>query len=246
MKITTLNLQGFTDWKARKPLIMDYLTKENPDIILFQEVVFLPEVSAWNQAQILNRELNYPYEHSSVTRLQVGLEYETYREGLAFVSRFPVTTTDTIVLKKAPEDPLNRIIQLIDVVINNQTIKLANVHFSVTDTTDFATAHLQETLAILAEREEERIIIGDFNLTSLDTTTALWRDHYTASTTFPYVSFPGMNKSIDYILVPKSYNLDSVIESGDGLSDHRALTAGISRLELVEAVRQSEATLVHI
>jgi endonuclease/exonuclease/phosphatase family metal-dependent hydrolase len=228
MKITTLNLQGFTDWQQRQPHILGYLKELDSDIVLFQEAVFIPEISPYNQVELLNQSLHYPHEHSDITRLQVGTEYETYREGLAFISKFPVARTDTIILKKAPLDQHNRIIQLLDVVIDGEVVKLANVHFSITDTIDFATAHLHETLDILAARGEERIIVGDFNLDHLEDSADVWRPHYNATTTFPYVSYPGMNKRNDYVLIPKAYEFGEYELSDDTLSDHRALTVEIN------------------
>lgn len=228
MRITTLNLESYDDWQKREPRIIDYLAQTRPDIILFQEVVFIPEISPYNQVSRLNQTLGFSQEHSSISRLQVGEKYETYREGLAFLTSLPVLKTEVIILKKAPLDAHNRIIQLFDVKVNDQIVKLANVHFSITDVTDFATAHLHETLDILAMRHEERIIMGDFNLDNLEDSAALWQNDYTASTTTPYVSYPSMNKRNDYVLLPKRYQLDSVQVSGDTLSDHRALTVDIS------------------
>lgn len=227
MKLTTLNLQGFTNWERRQSKIIDYLRDTKPDIILFQEVVFLPEISPYNQVQLLNQELQYPYEHSSVTRLQVGVDYATFREGLSTLSNFPIVSSDTIILKKAPGDEHNRIIQLVDILRNNQVIKIANVHFSLSDTTDYATAHLVETLEILSARKEVRIIAGDFNLENLEKTSALWRDTYTASSHIPYISQPSLGKCIDYVLIPKAYSFESIEVSSDELSDHRAVTVTV-------------------
>lgn len=227
MELTTLNLQGFDDWEARKDLILNHLQEVSSDVVLFQEAVFLPEVSPFNQAQLLNQELGYPFEHSAISRLQVGLTYETYREGLAAISRFPITKADTIVLKQHPDDEHNRIIQLLDVDVEGEIFKLANVHFSLTDTVDFASAHLKETLDIIAARGEERIIVGDFNVSDLDALADLWQDKYAASTEFNYVSYPSMDKCIDYILIPKAYRFEALTTSEPGLSDHNAITAKI-------------------
>lgn len=228
MKLTTLNLAGFTDWQQREPKIVEYLKQESPDAIFFQEVVFLPELSPHNQAQLVNKSLGYLFEHSSTTRLQVGEEYPTYREGLAVLSKTPVVKSDTIVLKKVPADEHNRIVQFIDIFVDGQTIQFANVHFSITDFADFATAHLRETLDILEKRDEKRIIIGDFNLSTLDDSKDLWEKDYTSSEQTPYITYPGMNKRVDYVLLPKNYSLQSVTVSDDSLSDHRALTVTIA------------------
>ncbi len=227
MKLTTLNLQGFTDWNDRQPEIIAYLEATKPDVIFFQEVVFIPSVSPYNQMQLLNKELGYSFEHSAVTRLQVGAQYPVFREGLAILSNYPVISTDTIVLQKAEGDEHDRIAQLIDIDLNGTVIKLANVHFSLSDTVDYATAHLTETLGVLTARGEERIIAGDFNLDHLEESVDVWGDRYQATTNVPYVSFPAMNKRNDYMLVPKAYNFSDPVVSGDELSDHRAVTIEI-------------------
>ena len=231
MKLTTLNLQGFVDWKNRKPEIVAYLKATQPDIILFQEVVFIPSISEQNQVQILNEDLHYTYEHSSITRLQPSHEYAVFREGLAFLSKYPVLKTDTIVLQQAEGDQHNRIIQLIDIQIGGDIIKLANVHFSLTDTTDFATAHLQETLDIIESRGEERIIAGDFNIDHLEELVDVWGEHYEASTKVEYISYPAMQKRNDYVLVPRGIDFDHLTTSGNSLSDHRAVTVEIDLSE---------------
>jgi endonuclease/exonuclease/phosphatase family metal-dependent hydrolase len=228
MRITTLNLQEFTDWELRQTAIIEYIQSQSPDIILFQEVVFLPTISPYNQVQLLNQKLQYPYVDSAVTRLQPSSKYETYREGLAAVSKYPVVQSDTLILKQAPGDEHNRIVQLLDFAVEDKIIKLANVHFSLTDTVDYATAHLKETLDIIATRNEDRIITGDFNLSHLEELSDLWQDHYRCSTEQEYISFPKTNKRIDYFLIPKSYSFETIFTSeGTILSDHYAVTADI-------------------
>lgn len=240
LTLTSLNLQGFEDWEQRKPLILDYLTRINPDAILFQEAVFLPGVSPHNQAQLLNQTLGYPYEVSTVSRLQKGVEYPVYREGLALLSKYPVTSSDTLVLKQSEGDDLNRIIQLTDIKVGKSIVRLGNVHFSITDVVDFATPHLIETLDILKSRQEKRILIGDFNLTYLEDSSDVWGDDYKASTEVPYISYPFLSekpKRTDYALIPNEYTFDSIEVSEDGLSDHRALTVVI---DIPDAILQTQ------
>jgi endonuclease/exonuclease/phosphatase family metal-dependent hydrolase len=227
MRLTTLNLYGFTDWEQRKPEIIDYLKATNPDVIFFQEVVFLPDLSPFNQVQILNQELGYQYEHSAITRLQDSPHYDAYREGLAMLSKYPVTKSNTVVLKQEEGDEHNRILQLVDILMGDQTIKLANVHFSLTDDVDFATAHLMETLEIMNGHNEKRIIAGDFNMDHLEDLEHIYKDNYEASTKIPYISYPTMNKRNDYVLVPKPFTIKNLSLSSDKLSDHTAVTVDI-------------------
>ena len=231
IKLTSLNLQGFEDWDARKPKILDYLKKEDSDVVVFQEAVFIPDISPHNQAQLLNQDLEYPYQVSTISRLQPSVHYRTYREGLALISKYHIRSSDTLILKKAEGDEHNRILQLIDIWIGDQIIRIGHVHFSITDVVDYATPHLEETLAILKARNEKRILIGDFNLTYLEETSALWENDYKASTEVSYITYPSWHegpKRTDYALIPKEYSFSSITVSEDGLSDHRALTVEIN------------------
>lgn len=239
MKITSLNLQGFDHWDARKPEIIQYLRDESPDVIFFQEVVYLPELSPYTPAQLLGAELDYTYEQSAVSRLQVGLEYPVYREGLALLSRYPVIKSDILVLKQDERDHHQRIVQLVDIMVDHRIVKLANVHFSITDDYDFATPQLVELLDTLKARGEQRIIAGDFNLDRLEDSEAVWGDQYLASTCFDYLSFPSWNKRNDYFLIPKGYAFETFDTSGDGLSDHRGLTTTLALPQQTSDWRQA-------
>lgn len=227
MRITTLNLHEFNDWEARQPAIIEYLQSTSADIILFQEVVYLPTISPYNQVQLLNQALKYPSIQSAVTRLQPSSKYETYREGLAAISKYPVVQSDTIILKQTQGDEHNRIVQLLDVEIDGRIVKIANIHFSLSGTVDYATPHFKETLEILVSRGEERIIAGDFNLSNLEEMSVLWEPNYRCSTEQDYISYPSMNKRIDYFLIPKSYSFETISTSEAEISDHRAVTAEI-------------------
>ena len=143
------------------------------------------------------------------------------------MSKYPIIESDTLVLKKAPGDEHNRIVQLLDISLGDRVLKIANVHFSLTDTIDFATAHLKETLEILSARGEERIIAGDFNMDHLEALSGIWEEHYRSSTERPYVSFPAMNKRIDYFLIPHANSFLDISTSTGELSDHQAVTVDI-------------------
>jgi endonuclease/exonuclease/phosphatase family metal-dependent hydrolase len=230
LTLTTLNLQGFEQWDERKPRILEYLKRIDADVVVFQEAVFLPSISPHNQAQLLNQDLNYPYQVSTISRLQASEEYPVYREGLAIVSKYHIRSSDTLILKKAEGDEHNRILQLVDVWIDNTIIRIGHIHFSITDVIDYATPQLEETLSILKARNEKRILIGDFNLSHLEETSHLWEGDYIASTDVPYITYPNWHegpKRTDYALIPKEYAFTSISVSEDGLSDHRALTVEI-------------------
>jgi endonuclease/exonuclease/phosphatase family metal-dependent hydrolase len=227
MRITTLNLRGFFDWEARSPQIVAYLRGVDPDVILFQEVVFLPDVSPFSPVELLNRDLGLPFRHEAITRLQRGRTHPVYREGLAVLSRLPLAATQTLALQHETGDPHQRIVQLVDVSGDDGLWPLANVHLSVRD--DFALRNLGEVLTILREKEERRVLGGDFNVNHLERHAALWRDAVLTSTVAQYQSHPSSSENDDYFLVPTEFRIDRVLVSGDELSDHEAITVDLSR-----------------
>ena len=232
MRITSLNLRGFFDWEQRSKRVIDFLRHTDSDVILFQEVVYLPDESPFSPVELLNRSLGYPYRHSAITRLQDSPTYGVYREGLAVLSRLPIPSTEALVLRHEDHDPHHRIVQFLDVQDGPVTHRLADVHLSVRD--DFALHHLQEVLAILADRGEQRIIGGDFNVNHLEQHRSLWRDDYVLTSDIEqYVSYPHSRQANDYFLVPKTYAIGEIRLSSNDLSDHRALTVD---LDLTAAV----------
>ncbi|MDB5187395.1 MAG: hypothetical protein JWM07_867 [Candidatus Saccharibacteria bacterium] len=237
MKITfsSVNVQSFTDWEDRKPNIIDYVKQTDPDVVLFQEVTFLPQINAENQVSILNKSLGYLYENSAVTRLQASTEFENYREGLGLISKYPILKSETFILKQQSHDEHQRIVQLVDILCDEKVVKFANVHFSISDRDEsLPREHLHELLQVLESRGETRIIGGDFNMNEIDLNADLWHDTYVSSSVTPYITYPSMNKRIDYFLLPKEYSFISITTSGDGLSDHRALTVVAEEGALVQ------------
>ena len=228
MRITSLNLRGFFDWDARSPQIVAYLRGIDPDVVLFQEVVFLPDVSPFSPVELLNRGLGMPFRHEAITRLQRGRAHPVYREGLAVLSRLPLEATQTLALQHQTGDPHQRIVQLVDVTAADGPWRLANVHLSVRD--DFALHHLGEVLTILRDKDERRILGGDFNVNHLERHAALWHDAVLTSSVATYQSHPSSEENDDYFLVPTEFRIDRVLVSGDDLSDHEAITVDLSRV----------------
>lgn len=229
MKLTTLNLFGrFNNWPMRREEIVHYLSSVEADIVFFQEVVYLPDESPYAQVTELNDALTYPYEQSAVTRLQTSELYSEHREGQGIISKFPIIKSETLVLRQHPHDHLQRIVQFIDVQVNDQIVKFANVQFA--ELPFHAVIHFEELLDILRARNEQRIIVGDFNIPNIDVPlyAKFWQQDYISSSATPYISYPSLETRIDYVLIPKTYAFGDITLSGDTLSDHRALTTDVS------------------
>lgn len=227
LKVCTLNLWGFNDWEQRQTAIVDYLKNTDPDVVFFQEVIYDPEVSAQTQVSLLNKVLDYKYEYVEVPRSFSNDKAKNHREGLAALSKHRVAKSETLALRKNEADKHVRIVQMLDIQVGSSAVQFANVHFS--SQTEFSRAHLQELLGLLDGRDEERIIIGDFNMLLPDEDRGLFEKSYILSTDFvSYISYPEKSETLDYILLPKDCVFHNIDTSTENLSDHNAVTAEIS------------------
>lgn len=231
VKIFNLNLWNYTNWEGRKPKIIKTIKKHDPDIITFQEVRDDVQFNKKgdNQANILNKELNYPhYSFYPVTEKQKE-NPEKYKrhciEGTAILSKFPILEEHKLKLRKHKEDKYNcgnlhvkiKAEKIIDLIL----VHYSNSHY-------FSLLHLIETLEYVKEKKIEPIIIGDFNMIDSYVLVNQTKDHFNCSYTFKkYISYPSANQTLDYILIPNQYQFKSlnIVKS---LSDHCALFSEIN------------------
>ena len=231
MKLISLNLAGFKDWESRQQKIVDFVNEEDPDAVLLQEVRYDPSISAYSQSTLLNRLLTntFPHTQTTVSKFYQPSFGNAYREGLATLSKYPISNSESLVLTKQAEDKHPRIIQNLDLNINGNQVGLVNIHLS---NNQYSAKQLSEILDILLSRKDERIIAGDFNIFKLEDVKDKYTEHYSSSIDFKsYVSFPSENLTLDYILIPKKSSSLRSLETHDGLSDHNAL---VSIVELHE------------
>lgn len=222
LSILSLNIAGYKEWGHRENKIVAFINGNTFDIVLLQEIKYDPTVSPLSQALQLNAlfEEPFPFTQTTVNKFYMSSNGNDYREGLAVLSRFPITNSEVLVLKQHPDDKHPRIVQNIDLSINKRQLFVSNIHLS---NNEHSVSQLSELLSILKSRNEKRIIAGDFNIFSLSDHKQLYDKEYTATTEVKkYISYPSENRTLDYALVPKEYAFHFV-QVFDGLSDHNAL-----------------------
>ena len=223
MKITCLNLAGYKNWSNRESLIIKYLDKVQSDIVFFQEVKYNPDISILDQAQLINSMLSasYQYSQSAISRTYITSDGKESREGLSVLSKYPIIESEILVLKKRNDDHHTRIIQNVDILVGGQLQKFTNVHFS---NNSYSDEQLKEVLSIIKQRDEKRIIVGDFNIADINSVSHLFSERYISSfSQSKYISFPSEAATFDHILIPSEYKFTS-FSLGENLSDHNALT----------------------
>jgi len=232
LKILNLNLYNYNNWDERKLKIIDFIQKNNPDIIALQEVRDDVQFNkkGYNQAKQLNSRLNYPYyAFSEVTdkRKERPERYDHYCiEGIAVLSKLPIIKIEKEKLKKHPKD-IHNCGNLYVRVQAEKTIDFLVVHFSNSDL--FSLLHLKETLKQIKSKKITPIIAGDFNMWDYQKLYNLIKKDYKSSRQYKeYISYPPKKWTLDYILIPKEFKFKSFKCTGKGLSDHRALIAEVN------------------
>ncbi len=246
MKIISLNLAGRSnfgkDYSARIQSIIDFIDRENADVVCMQEVTTSQHSSL---AERINDGLKNPYPFVSahmsekytydkfsapfLEKWRTGLieHYDDYsNDGMAILSREPISRDTSIVMKPAPADERGKAdlrVRVSQIVKLESGISIANVHFA---TNNNAYLQLQE----LIEYRKTNIIVGDFNMSIKDMQSHedTWSTYYKESTDFQdYISFPDENATFDHMLLDSNYSFVS-IDTFDGLSDHSAVIYNIT------------------
>ncbi len=240
LKILDLNIWNYGEWEYRKPKIIQFIKKHNPDVITFQEIRDDVKFNKKgdNQAKQLKRKLNYPYyAFYAVTdkRKEKPEEYKRYSiEGTAVLSKFPISKITKLPLKKHPKD-IHYCGNLFVKINAKEKFNLVVVHFS--NNSLFSKLHLMETLKQIKAKKIKPIIVGDFNFWKTGLLNKLIKKDYLNSFEYKkYVSYPQTEKeyypsppirwTLDYILIPKEFKFKSLKCEGK-VSDHRALIAEI-------------------
>lgn len=225
MRIATFNIAGRKGVDIRLDKIINFLDKENIDIVCLQEVTFKNTLSL---AHRINSDLSKPYEF-----IQANLAEEYIRngepqtDGLAIMSRRNISEAKIITLTKVPDDENGRpdfhrrIAQLVTL---ENGIKITNTHLASNNN-----SHLQfkELLKLIPS---DYILAGDFNLPKQKMLALknAWGKSYGCSVEFKdYISFPKENQTFDYILAPTSTKITN-IRIVEELSDHNAIVCEIA------------------
>ena len=228
MKILTLNLWRYYDWEKRFENILKSISKKDPDIIFLQEVQLNKEFSNLSQVEILKNKLSgYKYSIFSTTTIKtrqrdVALKIPV-QQGIAILSKYPITNSFNYFLKLSKDEDERRSILCFDIEKDGNIKKMANVHLG--NRTDWAEKQLKEIIDFLSQRNEKRVLVGDFNLFEITEYKKTLKDYINSYSFKKYDSFISDDKTgtLDYVLIPNSYNFKSLDTIDEYLSDHKGL-----------------------
>jgi endonuclease/exonuclease/phosphatase family metal-dependent hydrolase len=231
-KVITLNIWNYNRFDERKQRIIDFLREEDADVVALQEIRDDARfnVEGEHQAKQLNDALNYPFivfeSMMDLNEIDKTPLLPRRVEGLALLSKHPVTSHSMIPLASHPDDKFQRKILHCRADINGHHTDFVVVHFSPHEL--FSELHLVETLRLVEHNNWRAVILGDFNIHDHGVLLRQIDGKLISSFSHtPYVSLPSRQWTLDYVLIPPEYRFESVRASKEGLSDHRGVITRI-------------------
>jgi len=166
-------------------IVTSEVKKLNPDIIAFQEIDFdasrsyhvnqeeeISKLGFNYRAQTINwdkRYLPFPY-------WPISMHYGKVVSGQSIISKYPLKEQQRIVLQRVADAPfhrdafyLERLAQVVKVVLNGKEVVLINVHLEAFEAATRA-KQLEEVLEIFNKYKDRypTILLGDFNSKARD------------------------------------------------------------------------------
>ncbi len=231
ISLFTLNLWRYYDFDLRFPKIIRELKEKQPDVIFLQEVQIDKTKSPFSQVELIKKELSeYIYSLHSTIYLKTNQRNEKLvvpiQHGMAVLSKYPIVNSFEyyLPLQEGNEEP--RSILCCDIDINGVVRKFANIHF--TNNEEMAKDQIGDFLGFIKSRNEERIMVGDFNMFHLYEYKSLLKGYKLSYDYKKYISYPKDNGTLDYILIPESCEFESLELINEDLSDHKGIFIKIS------------------
>jgi endonuclease/exonuclease/phosphatase family metal-dependent hydrolase len=205
------------------------------DVVAFQE----SDSASWwsgnqNQVQTLSTLLNMPHTLMGVHAQRSRLEY-----GTSLVSRQPMSETQSIVYRSSfPLPPKGFVVGVM--TIDEKEIAVVSIHLDPRKSS-IRTRQIDELQKTLATLDLPLIVMGDFNAEwgpELEGyCTKLGLKSYQPTQTL--VSFPKLNRRLDWILIGDGLEFRDYFTESTTLSDHNLVVA---TLRLTETSDDSPST----
>jgi endonuclease/exonuclease/phosphatase family metal-dependent hydrolase len=162
IKILTWNIWNYNEWEARKPYLGKCIEDIDADIIALQEVRY-NYLQGPNQAEELAANL----EGYSMVVQPAAVETHHW-EGLAILSKYPITQVNYWGLSRDPQDladaPHQRIVLGAEVICGDLPLCLFNSHWSLSRPARVRTAReVLGFMGLFAGTNTRTLLMGDFN-----------------------------------------------------------------------------------
>ena len=179
IKILTLNTHSLMEKEDVQDVFVSAIKKELPDIIALQEV----NQTIGKDKAFVNNEFCFPLQDSEIkednyalnvikklsdagckyfwTWLKIKKSYDKFEEGLAFLSRYPIEKTDTVLLSKTCD--FNNWKKRMALGVKIGDAWFYNVHMGWFDDEEEPFSSQWEKLQLALSDKKNVFLMGDFN-----------------------------------------------------------------------------------
>lgn len=165
--------------------VLSETKKENPDIIAFQEIDYDASRSYHVNQESEIADLGYNYRAKTINWDErylpfpywpISMHFGKVVSGQSIISKYPLKEQQRIVLQRVADAPfhrdafyLERLAQVVKVVLNGKEVVLINIHLEAFDK-DTRVKQFEEVVAIFNKYKENypTILLGDFNSQARD------------------------------------------------------------------------------
>jgi len=238
MKIVTLNVWRYFEWKKRKDKVINFLKEQKADIVFFQEAAYDDRLkNKWlNQVEEINKSLKYKNFVYGKLRDMIKWHKEPIdwkmHYGLGILTNYSITKKKLVILPHVELDKNFGFLYL-EVQTPQGKIDIINVHLENTD--KGSKKQLKYILNWCAKRKIMPIMAGDFNMRITENIKLAEENFHISYLIKPYKSFmPAAHTTtkipitLDYIIAHKSkFDILNIKCVKTKISDHYPLLAKI-------------------
>ncbi|PQJ82825.1 endonuclease/exonuclease/phosphatase family protein [Polaribacter glomeratus] len=171
-------------------IVLAETKKINPDIIAFQEIDYSASRSYFINQQEEIAKLGYGYRAQTINWDErylpfpywpISMQFGKVVSGQSIISKYPLKEHQRIVLSRVADEPyyrnvfyLERLAQVVKVVLNTKEVVLINAHLEAFDIPT-REQQLAEVLKIFNQYKDAypTILLGDFNSSAIDQTAVI-------------------------------------------------------------------------
>jgi endonuclease/exonuclease/phosphatase family metal-dependent hydrolase len=154
--------------------------KVNPDIIAFQEIDYDASRSHHINQEVAIANLGYSYRAKTINWDErylpfpywpISIHFGKVVSGQSVISKYPLKEQQRIILPRVADEPfyrnafyLERLAQVVKVVLNNQEVVIINIHLEAFDK-ETRVCQFEEVIKLFNQYKDKypTILLGDFN-----------------------------------------------------------------------------------
>jgi endonuclease/exonuclease/phosphatase family metal-dependent hydrolase len=218
-KVASYNVEAWQECLANTDVLAEGIAETGADIVGLQEIdMFLKRSGYKNMAEEIARVAGYPHY-----RFVRAIDHQGGQYGTAILSKYPIEKMEVTNLESTNEKrSLGRFV----INVEGERINYLNTHISYLEPEIYS--HIDQ-LAKILEGYESYVITGDFNTCNFKLLEVFHGHRMVNNAENELFSFPATKAGIDNIIMTEDFEYSDPCLGPEGHSDHRMITAVLSK-----------------